>query len=181
MKNSIYVFLCFVMFFPFYGCKNSWSDLVDEVLNSKEIEQGYGKPRTTFYTCLFSDRDPRIPIVNPVEMYKDEELGWTLRTIELNGDDACGDYHQIDLMFGDSLNLYFHKKEISYSVNGMSFNDSEQWFLVQLLEKKLVVFSEKEFFLQKVGNEIFEKMMPPDMYYERFCEDANLLPWIPDK
>ncbi len=78
------------------------------------------------------------------------------------------------------MNLYFHKKEISYSVNGMSFNDPEQWFLVQLLEKRFVVFSEKESFLQKVGNEIFEKMMPPDMYYERFCEDANLLPWIPD-
>ena len=110
MKNSIYVFLCFVMFLSFYGCKSSWSDFVDSVLNTKEIEQEYGKPRTTFYTCLFSDRDPRIPIVNPVEMYKDEELGWTLRTIELNGDDACGDYHQIDIMFGDSLNLYFHKK-----------------------------------------------------------------------
>lgn len=180
MKNSIYVFLCFVMFLSFYGCKSSWSDFVDSVLNTKEIEQEYGKPRTTFYTCLFSDRDPRIPIVYPVEMYKDEELDWTLRTIEINGDDACGDYHQIDIMFGDSLNLYFHKKEISYSVNGMSFNDPEQWFLVQLLEKRLVVFSEKESFLQKVGNEIFEKMMPPDMYYERFCEDANLLPWIPD-
>ena len=180
MKNIYIFFLFFVMFLLFYGCKNSWSDFVDAVLNTEEIEQEQGKPRTTFYTCLFSDRDPRIPIINPVEMYKDEELGWTLRTIGLNGDGACGDYHQIDLMYGDSLNLYFHKEEISYSVNGISFNDSEQWFLVQIHDKKLVAFSEKDSFLQKVGNEVFEKMIHPDRYYEKFSEDAHSLPWIPD-
>ena len=81
----------------FNGCKNTWSSFVDTVLNTKEIEHEYGKPRTTFYTCLYSDRDPRIPIINPVEMYKDEELGWTLRTMELNGNSTCGDYHQIDM------------------------------------------------------------------------------------
>ena len=108
---------------------------MEAVLDTEETEQEHGKPRTTFYTCLFSDRDPRIPIINPVEMYKDEELGWTLRTIGLNGEGACGDYHQIGLMYGDSLNLYFHKEEISYVMNGISFNDSEQWFLVQIHDK----------------------------------------------
>ena len=97
MKNKICVLFILIMILAFNGCKNTWSSFVDTVLNTKEIEHEYGKPRTTFYTCLYSDRDPRIPIINPVEMYKDEELGWTLRTIELNGNSTCGDYHQIDM------------------------------------------------------------------------------------
>lgn len=179
MKNKICILFILMMILTFNGCKNTWSSFVDTVLNTKEIEQEFGKPRTTFYTCLYSDRDPRIPIINPVEMYKDEELGWTLRTIELNGNSTCGDYHQIDLMYGDSINLYFHKNSISYSMNNISFHDSEQWFLVQLHEKKLVVFSEKNSFLQ-VGNEILDKMISPDIYYERFCKDSHSLPWIPN-
>ena len=78
------------------------------------------------------------------------------------------------------MNLYFHKEEISYVMNGISFNDSEQWFLVQIHDKELVAFSEKDSFLQKVGNEVLEKMIHPDRYYEKFCEDAHSLPWIPD-
>lgn len=178
MKKKCYIYIIILIIISFCGCKKIWNNFVDAIFTTKEIEQKYGKPRTTFYTCPFSDRDPRIPIINPIEMFKDEELGWSLRTIGLSG--ASGDFHQIDLMYGDSLNLYFHAKDIHYSVNNYDFYQSEKWFLVQSHEKALIVFSEKKSFLQKVGQEIVDKMLSPDTYYEMFYEDANSLPWIPN-
>ena len=142
----------------FCGCKKTWSDFVDVFFNTEETGHMYGEPRTTFYTCPLSDRNPRIPIINPVEMFKDEE---------------------IDLMYGDSLNIYLHAGELHYTVNNYSFYQSEKWFLLQIHEKKLISFSEKESFLQKVGQGTVDKMISPDTYYEMFRKEANSLPWIP--
>ncbi|MCR5554684.1 MAG: hypothetical protein K6F29_04030 [Bacteroidales bacterium] len=181
-KKFFYTIIIIPIMLSFCGCKKIWGNFVDYIFNTKEIEQKYGEPRTTFYTCPLSDRDPRIPIINPVEMYKDEELGWTLRTSGLKVEDTViGDCHQIDLMYGDSLNLYLHAGELHYSVNNHSFYQSEKWFLLQIYEKKIIFsFSEKRNFLQKVGQEIVDNMVSPDTYYEMFYEDANSLPWIPN-
>ena len=174
-KKIIYI----IIMLSFCGCKKTWSDFVDVFFNTEETGQMYEESRTTFYTCPLSDRNPRIPIINPVEMFKDEELGWTLRTIGLNADSVWGDYHQIDLMYGDSSNIYLHAGELHYTVNSYNFYQSEKWFILQIHEKKLIGFSEKNSLLQKVGKETVEKMISPDNYYELFHEDVNSLPWIP--
>ena len=174
-KKIIYI----IIMLSFCGCKKTWSDFVDVFFNTEETGHMYGESRTTFYTCPLSDRNPRIPIINPVEMFKDEELGWTLRTIGLNADSVWGDYHQIDLMYGDSSNIYLHAGELHYTVNSYNFYQSEKWFILQIHEKKLIGFSEKKSLLQKVGKETVEKMISPDNYYELFHEDVNSLPWIP--
>ncbi len=175
-KKIIYI----IIMLSFCGCKKTWSDFVDVFFNTEETGHMYGEPRTTFYTCPLSDRNPRIPIINPVEMFKDEELGWTIRTLGLNVDTTvCGDCPQIDLMYGDSLNIYLHAGELHYTVNNYSFYQSEKWFLLQIHEKKLISFSEKESFLQKVGQGTVDKMISPDTYYEMFRKEANSLPWIP--
>ena len=68
-----------------------------------------------------------------------------------------------------------------HSLQGnLSENRYNMQFNFEHLLKELVAFSEKDSFLQKVGNEVFEKMIHPDRYYEKFCEDAHSLPWIPD-
>lgn len=175
-KKIIYI----IIMLSFCGCKRIWSDFVDVFFNTEETGHMYGEPRTTFYTCPLSDRNPRIPIINPVEMFKDEELGWTIRTLGLNVDTTvCGDCPQIDLMYGDSLNIYLHAGELHYTVNNYSFYQSEKWFLLQIHEKKLISFSKKESFLQKVGQGTVDKMISPDTYYEMFRKEANSLPWIP--
>lgn len=180
MKKKIIFYMIIPIMFSFCGCKKKWGDFVDYIFNTKEIEQKYGEPRTTFYTCPFSDRNPRIPIINPVEMFKDEELGWTLRTWGLKVEDTVlGDCPQIDLMYGDSLNLYLHAGELHYTFYNHSFYQSEKWFLLQIPEKKIISFSEKRNFLQKVGQGTVDKMISPDTYYEMFRKEANSLPWLP--
>ena len=81
-------------------------------------------------------------------------------------------------MYGDSLNIYLHAGELHYTVNNYSFYQSEKWFLLQIHEKKLISFSEKESFLQKVGQGSFDKMISPDTYYEMFRKEAHSLPWL---
>lgn len=175
-KLLITLYLMFVLLLSFMGCQHTWEKSVESIFKTEEMELTYGPSRTTFYTCPYSDRNPRMPIVRPIEMVKDKDLGWTLRSIGLSN--THSDYHKIDLMFGDSLCIYFHTIDTAYTINGISFHDQEYWVVVNLHEKLSNDFIDNDSFMQNVGQEIIRKMISPDTYYKMFYNDPHSLPWI---
>ena len=82
------------------------------MLNSKKMEQLYGKPRTTFLTCAVGPDDaPRMPVAKPVELMKLED-GWNIcSTNALKGDSTVANNGPVDLIYGDSLYVLSYTRE----------------------------------------------------------------------
>ena len=160
----------------FCSCRHLWERCVDILLDPRKTEQEFGEPRTSFYSCPYSDREPRIPILYPVEMVKNDELGWSLRTIGLNG--VIGDIHFIDLMYGDSNRIFVHSLRASYRINKTFFDDPERWIIINLKDKSYSEYLMIDDFKQLVGEEVVGKLISPDIYYTMFCGSADSLPWI---
>lgn len=164
-------------------CKNVWGRFVEWIIDPKRMEEKYGKPRTTFYTCPYwPNQEPRMPIIKPIEMSKRNNSEWTLHAIALTKatGTSCGDYQPVDYMYGDSERLCFHCPESTCFVNAKNIYYPERWIYVNIHDWILYEFNDKTTFEKNVGYDMIDKMISPDEYYKSFCVNENALPWIPD-
>ena len=163
------------------GCKYFWGKTVDKLLNSKKMEQLYGKPRTTFLTCPVGPDDaPRMPVAKPVELMKFED-GWNIcSTDALKGDSIVANCGPVDLIYGDSLYVYCHIQE-RHDTIPFDYHYPENWIVVEIKNLQTKQYASKALFAKGAGQEILNKMVSPDEYYAAFKEDENALPWIPNE
>jgi len=163
------------------GCKHFWGKAVDKLLNSKKMEQLYGKPRTTFLTCAVGPDDaPRMPVAKPVELMKLED-GWNIcSTDALKGDSTVANCGPVDRIYGDSLYVYCHILE-RHDTIPIDYYYPENWIVVEIKNLHTKQYASKALFAKSVGQDILNKMVSPDKYYAAFKEDEDALPWTPNE
>lgn len=144
----------------------------------------FDESRNTFYTRDYYWDDPRLPLIEPFELWKTPIGGWLINIGEIHSDDIVPTekYGPVDRVYCSNEIIYCHVLENApgHDPQLPQLSYPERWFTINMGDMTMTHYQGEASFRSGIGDSIYSLLQPPDTLYAHFSEDIWTLPWIPD-